>query len=132
MAKNTKRNTPPVRLPSQIKHAHQSQFLFYINELTEEVSVELKKLTSKCENLFGEFPVPPNTITDFKNFGVWVFEPRDESQRRLWWHIGKVFRECIWKESRDTVGSFNWFPILRENDNQLKQIFDYEEEIKKQ
>jgi len=126
-----KPKAPPVRLPSQIKHAHQSHFLHYINTTKPEVAEELKKLTPKCKELFGEFPVPLDVETDFKNVGVWFFEPRDEGLRRRWWQIGKIFRECIWKETRDAYGRFYWFPVLKENDEELKKIINFENDFEK-
>jgi hypothetical protein len=129
--KKPKRNTSPVRLPSQIKHLHQSYFVYYINDIAVIVADELKKLTPKCEELFGKFPIPFNTGTDLKNFGVWVFEPRDESLWKLWLKIGTVFRECIWKDSRETFDRSHWFQILSENDHQLKEILGREDNIKK-
>ena len=88
-----KTNAPPVRLPSQIKHAHQSYFLHYINTIKVEVADELNKLTAKCKKLFGKYPIPLDAETDFKNDGLWLFEPRDEDLKRSWLQIGEIFRQ---------------------------------------
>ena len=57
MSKTNKKAKSPVKLKSEIKHFHQLSFLEFINELAPEVSKALKKLTPKCQELFGKMPV---------------------------------------------------------------------------
>jgi hypothetical protein len=114
----------PFRLQSKIKHYHQSYFLHYINKDAPEVSEELKKLTPKCVELFGEFPVTIHTQNDYQKLGIWFSIPKD--QRNLWMHISTVLRECIWKESRDQNPRLYWLNFLRKNDNDLNEILKLE------
>ncbi len=120
---------PTFRLKSANEFYHKGYFLHYINDLVPEVSAELKKLTPNCEELFGEFPVSIETLPDWVNFGVWFNEPDDDiEQRQSWFKITRIFRDCIWKESRENK-TIEWLGFLRENDDELKQIHEFQEKL---
>ena len=118
--KKSNHNNAPFRLKSENKHSHQWHFLYYTNELTPNVSAELKKFTPQCEELFGKFPVSNNNAGD--NLGLYIPYAKDFELRMLWIEINDVFNQCICRESRENEGYSTWHRILMRYDSELKEV----------
>jgi hypothetical protein len=117
-------NNPPVQLKGEIKFHYQGHFLHYINEFVPEVSIEIRKLTQRCEELFGNFPELINTIKDNSNF--YISSTEGSAQRNFWNDIDRVFIDCIYKESRENAGSYFWRETLIKFDEDLNKANEIE------
>ena len=123
--KKSNHNNAPFRLKSENKHSHQWHFLYYTNELTPNVSAELKKFTPQCEEIFGKFPVSNNDIDN--NLGLYIPYAKDVDLRMLWSEINDVFNQCIGRETREYEGFSTWYRILMRYDSELKKVDEIQE-----